>query len=277
MAKYRCKVTNDNMEEVFKRIIEFLQHPTKYREPSKGDDSNDGNEISLIAPKIRYDFYDENPKIIITDLLLGRHIIEITGHGDTIVEIDATRRICIYNMCDHMVGYKTKIIDEHEAYMSHSFRRVSKITNYDISREISRLICGIFSKYLGENLTISQMVEETAGTDSPEVLKFEIYALEEIIHAVNNAHWIFRDDVNRPAHFSLIKYHLPGDGYVLFNYKPYIKHLSEDAPKHGYDISETITFHYDDNVNHIMSDNIGRFLFELQKAFGSMSSSEGKP
>lgn len=266
MAKYRYKVTKDNMEEVFKRIIEFLQHPTKYREPSKGDDSNDGNEISLIAPKIRYDFYDENPKIIITDLLLGSHVIEITGHGDNIVEIDATRRMCIYNMCDHMVGYKTKIIDEHEAYMSHSFRRVSKITNDDISKEISRLIGAHFGMYLEENLMTYKVAGESLGY-TPETLEFERYALGEMIHAVNNAHWIFRDDVNRPAHFSLIKYHLPGDAYVWFNYRPYIKHLSEDAPRHGYDITETIAFRYDDNVNHIYENCLRVFLYRLHDAF----------
>ena len=275
MAKYRYKVTKDNMEEVFKRIIEFLQYPTKYKEPHKGDDSNNGNEISLIAPKIKYEFYINDPKIIITDLLLGDRRIEITGHGDSIVEIDSSRRICIYNMCDHMVGYKTKIIDEHEAYMSHSFRRVSRITNDDISKEISRLICGQLCMFYKEVVLLSQAAEKKS--DIPEFLKFEMYALEELIRAVQKSHWAFRDDVNRLIHISLINYHMPGDSFLQFDYNPYIKHLSEDAPSVGYDIAEALTYHYYDNLNCIRAHYPREFLYQLEEAFNLRDFSDKKP
>lgn len=274
MAKYRYKVTKDNMKEVFDHIIEFLQCPTKYRKPHKGDDSNNGNEISLIAPKIRYEFYSDEPKIIITDLLLGNQCIEITGDGDNVVEIDASRIICIYNMCDHMVGYKTKIIDEHEAYMSHSFRRVSRITNDDISKEISRLICGHLSTYYKEAVLLSQTAEKKS--DVPEFLKFEMYVLEELIRAVQKSHWAFRDDVNRLIHISLINYHMPGDAFLRFDHHPYIKHLSEDAPRKGYDIAETLTYLYTDNVNCIRAHNPSEFLYQLEDAFNLRNPSDKK-
>ena len=266
MAKYRYRVTKDNMKEVFDHVVEFLQKPTKYRKAHKGDDGYNGNEISLIAPNITYTFLDARPKIIIQDLLLGKHLIEITCDGDNIVEIDATRRMCIYNICDHMVGYKTKIIDEHRAYMSHSFQRVSKITNEEISLGISRLICSVLSEYYEEVIHRCQL-EETLADSPMEVLNFERDALAYLAFSVSRNRWAFRDDVNRPVHISLVKYHIPGDAYMVFDYHQYIDSLSEDAPFSGYDISKSLTYHYVDNVNNITSDNPKKFLHELEKAF----------
>lgn len=264
MAKYRFRVNHNNIEEAFARMKNFFtENPHfKYLKVKGGDDTITGGEVSLIHPEI--ELLDDN-HIIMGDLLLGNERLTVPADDSVIIEIDTRRKINVYSISDHMVGYKTKIIDEHECVMTHTIRVVSKMSDEETSSALISLMTRDLYKIYSETPKDSLYEHEI----------FECEASYLFAHAIQNAFWSFRPDMNRIIHISAhgsmliqVVSKLPGDITFEFDSKAYSDLWGSREFIKGYDIHKAITYHYVDNVNDIKSHEPMEFFEKIESAFG---------
>lgn len=261
MAKYRERLNENTLHDIFDQLMIFLQKPTAVsRGISVSVTDRMLGMVPLASPAMSYAKIGNEYAIAITDALLGYDMLNIPT--DAVVEIDDDS-VNVYEIDDRMIGLTSSgcIIDDHLAFRTMRFIRVDSIPDNWITPTLRNVMIAEYDECSPRFKTCVRMIQvDTSGVSERRI----DYIYENVrMQILTKFNWKF-SDTNGPMHIDVVKYGLPGDLTIEFDYHKYIApcgKIDRRGFPERFKFMDALKYTYVDNCHNVSSCNFDDFMY----------------